>query len=106
MNTRVFENEISSGLDITSHGIPSVDDLDTTPPECILPGLTSTIISSKKRKSCDDFSTSIKYDMDGKTKSLANPSIVRDKFFVFKMMISEELECLSTRQQIYTKKLM
>ena len=59
VNKRIFEDEISSGSDITSHGTPSVDDVYTTP-ECILPGLTSTNKSSNKRKSRDDFSTSIK----------------------------------------------
>ena len=36
--------------------------IDTTPPECTgtLPGLITTNNSSKKRKSCDYFPTSIK----------------------------------------------
>ena len=54
MNARNFENEISLGSDITSHGIHAVDDVDTTLPECSLPGSTSTNISSNKRKSCYD----------------------------------------------------
>ena len=31
VNSRVFKSEISSGSNITSHDIPSVDDVDTTP---------------------------------------------------------------------------
>ena len=78
VNTRLFENEIPSGSDKISHDTSSVDDVDTTPPECVLPGLTSIYISPKKRKSCDDFSIFIKIVM-----RLANPSIMRDKFSVF-----------------------
>ena len=33
-------------------------------------------------------------------------NLVRDKFSTFEEMISEELKCLSPRQQIYSKKLM
>ena len=42
VNTRVFEKKISSGSDRTYHGIPVVPDLNASPPECALPGLTST----------------------------------------------------------------
>ena len=41
--------------------------------------------------------------MDGEIKRLVNPAMVRDKFSVFGEMISEELKCLSSTQQIYTK---
>ena len=68
-------------MGIPCHGIPAVDDLNTTPPECALPGLIPTNSSSKKRKSRNDFPSSTKNDMDGTLKRLANPSIVRDKFF-------------------------
>ena len=44
--------------------------------------------------------------MDRTWKSLANPFAVRDKFSEFGEMISEELKCLSPRQQIHSKKLM
>ena len=74
--------------------------VDTTPPEYIIAGLTSTNISPKKRKSCEDFSTSIRNYMVGALKRLANPCIVRDKFSVFGEMISEELKCFSPRQLV------
>ena len=74
VNTCVFENQIPSGLDETSHDTCSADDVDTTPPECVLPGLISINISPKKRKSFDDFHTFIKNDMDGKMKRLVNYS--------------------------------
>ena len=107
VNTRDFENEIPSGSDKISHDTFSVDDVDITPPQCVLPKLTSSNTSSKKRKSCDEFSTFIKNDIDVKIKRLVNLTIVRDKFpAVFAEMIMEELKCISPRQQIYTKKLM
>ena len=53
-------NEIPSGTDKIFHDTSSVDDVDITPPQCVLPKLTSSTISSKKRKSCDEFSTFIK----------------------------------------------
>ena len=56
--------------------------------KCALPGLTYTNNSSKKRNSRDDFSASIEKDMDGTLKSLANPSIERDKFSAFGEMIN------------------
>ena len=68
MNTRVFENEISSGSYKTSHDTSSKDDVDTMHPECVSPGLKSIIISPKKRKLCEDFSTSIINHMDGEIK--------------------------------------
>ena len=71
-----------------------------THPKCVLPGLSSTNISPKKRKSCEDFSTSIRNYMVGALKRLANPCIVRDKFSVFGEMISEELKCFSPRQLV------
>ena len=61
----------------------SVDDMVTTPPECTPPGLTSANISPKKMKLYNDFSSFITNDMDGEIKRLANPSIVRDKFFLY-----------------------
>ena len=106
MNTRVFENLIPSGSDKTYHDTFTVDNVDTTPQQSILPGLTSINISPNKWKSSDDFSTSIKNYMDGVMKRLVNVSMVRDKFSVFGEMIIEELKCLSPRQQINTKKLM
>ena len=59
MNTCVFENEISLGSDKTSHGIPAIDDVNATLPECAVLGLTSTNYSSKKTKTSDDIPTSI-----------------------------------------------
>ena len=46
VDTSVPENEISSGSETSSHGIPH----DTAPTGCPLPGLTSASNSSKKRK--------------------------------------------------------
>ena len=106
MNTCVLENEIFSGSNITSHGIPVVNNVNTAPPEYALPRLSSTNNSSMKRKSYDDFSTSIKNVMNGTLKRLVNPSIVRVKYFAFGEMIGEELRSLPPRQQIYSKKLM
>ena len=60
VNTRVFESEIFSGSDATSHGIPAVHDMNTTPPKCALPRLSYTNNSSKKNKLFDYFPTSIK----------------------------------------------
>ena len=97
----LLKQETSSGSDTTSHVIPAVADVNAIYPECALPGLTSTNNSSKKRKSRDDFPTSIKNDIDGTMKSLANPSTVRDKFSAFGEMISDELKYLSRSQQIY-----
>ena len=60
MNTCVSENEITSGSDTTSYGIPAVDDSNTKTARYALPRLTSTNSSSKKMKSPDDFLSSIK----------------------------------------------
>ena len=48
---RFFLNEISSESIKTSSDTSSVDDVDTTPQDFVLPGLASTSISPKKRKS-------------------------------------------------------
>ena len=56
----VPENEISSGSNTSSHGVPAVDDVDIASPRYPLPGSTSANSSSKKRKSPDDFATSTK----------------------------------------------
>ena len=66
MNTCVLENEISLESDAASHGIPAVDNVDTTSPGFLLPGLTSINNSSKKTKSADSFPSSIKknYEWD------------------------------------------
>ena len=107
MNTYVSENKIPSGSDKISDVTSSIDvDVDITSPKCVLPELSSSNISSKKRKLYDEFSTFIKNDIDMKMKSLVNPTVERDMFSVFAKMIMEELKCLSPRQQIYTKKLM
>ena len=82
INKCVLESEISSRSDRTPRGIPAVDDVNTTKQGYPLPELTSINNSSKKRKSCDYFPTSIKNAMDGTSKSLVNPSIVRDKFSI------------------------
>jgi len=70
----------------------TVSSLNVEPPECTLPGLTYTNNSFKKRKSCDDFPASMKYDMDGPLRMLADPSIMSDKFSEFGEMICEELK--------------
>ena len=107
VNTYVSENEIPSGSDKISDDTSSIDvDVDITSPKCVLPELTSSNISSKKRKLYDEFSTFIKNDIDMKMKSLVNPTVERDMFSVFAKMIMEELKCLPPRQQAYTKKLM
>ena len=69
--------------------------MNTTSPECALPGLTSANNSSKKRISCNDIPTAIKNYMDGTLKSIVNPIIVSDKFPTFGEMMSEELKYLS-----------
>ena len=56
--------------------------MNTTPPGCALPGITNTNNSSKKRKSPDDFHTSIQNVMHGTLKSLANASILVQLGFV------------------------
>ena len=61
------------------------------------------IFHQRKEKSCDDFSTSIKNELDGEMRRLANLSIVRDKFSVFGEMISEALKYLSPSQHIYIR---
>merc|ERR1739838_1292663 len=60
VNTYVSENEIPSGSDKLFHDSSSVDDVDITPPQYVLLELTSSNISSKKRKICDEFPTFIK----------------------------------------------
>ena len=56
VNTYVSENEIPSGTDKISDDTSSIDvDVDITPPRCVLPELTSSNISSKKKKLCDEF---------------------------------------------------
>ena len=47
VNTGVFENELSSESDKTSHGTPVIDVMNATSPECIIPELTFTNSSSK-----------------------------------------------------------
>ena len=95
-----------SGSDKISDNTSSVDDVDITPPQYVILELTSSNISSKKRKICDEFPTFIKNDIDVKMKRLVNHTIEREKFSVFAKMIMEELKCLPPRQQVYTKKLM
>lgn len=106
LNTNVSENEIASGSDKLFHDTSSVEDVDISPPQYVLLELTSSNISSKKRKICDEFPTFIKNDIDVKMKRLENLTLEREKFSVFAKMIMEELKCLPPRQQVYTKKLM
>ena len=106
VNTNVPVNEIASRSEKLFHDSSSVDDVDITPPQYVLLEITSSNISSKKRKICDEFPTFIKNDIDVKMKRLENLTVEREKFSVFAKMIMEELKCLPPRQQVYTKKLM
>ena len=106
VNTNVPENEIASGSEKLFHDSSSVDDVDITPPQYILLELTSSNISSKKRKICDEIPTFIRNDIDVKIKKLENLTEEREKFSVFAKMIIEELKRLPPRQQVCTKKLM
>ena len=106
VNTYVSENEIASGSDKLFHDTSSVEHVDNIPPQYVLLELTSSNISSKKRKICDEFPTFITNDIDVKMKRLENLTVQREKFSVFATMIMEELKCLPPRQQAYTKKLM
>ena len=106
VNTNVPVNEIPSESDKLFHDTSSVEDVDIIPPQYVLLELTSSNISSKKRKICDEFPTFITNDIDVKMKRLENLTVQREKFSVFATMIMEELKCLPPRQQAYTKKLM
>ena len=106
VNTYVSENEISSGSDKISDNTSTVEDVDNTSPQYVLLEITSSNISSQKRKICDEFPTFIKNDIDVKMQRLENHTVEREKFTVFAKMIMEELKCLPPRQQVYTKKLM